>query len=229
MNSILQKPSVAGRPQSWPGGGRDGRPELLNPASVLAARAASGESKKFTLVAGLGSQDGAKDVLTGLGWTLRAQYGLRVLAIELDFHDSDFVSRFHLNPNLTLAAALNESCYLNDSAQVLDDGFSIMPAGRGEAASASAAALIRRIKAEVAPRFDLALVAAPPLSRCSDWLAFAPEVSQMLLVVEAGRWTAQDFEGVTARALEADLEVLGAILTHRKRVLPSWLLRHNRK
>jgi Mrp family chromosome partitioning ATPase len=204
---------------------REARPELAPVASLLASRAAADPEDAMTLVAGLESRDGAGELLLEIAWTLHDEYNSRVLAVEADFRHASFVSRFGLDSEKTLAAVQAGSCSLSEAASTILDRFTVLPAAASAGAGSLSPDMARRIRVDLMPRFDVALVGAPPLSAFSDALALYPSITQMVLVIESGRVGSSELERVAARISEAGIRLLGTVLTERKRRLPRWLLR----
>jgi Mrp family chromosome partitioning ATPase len=71
--------------------------------------------------------------------------------------------------------------------------------------------------------FDVVMVDMPPLLERADALALNPIVSEVVLVIEAGRTGLSDLNLFTERTKAAGLHIVTAVLNREKPLLPGWM------
>lgn len=200
-------------------------PEYSGAASLLAAHVSSGPDGKLVLVGSLEPGAAAVQTLTGLAATLRAEYQMRVLLVDLDLRSPAFINHFHLDSEITLAQVFENGGILRPAVSEVAPGISVLAGARDPGAGYSAPDAIRRVRDELLSDYDIVLIHVPPLHTFSDALALGPVAGQMILVVESGRSASAALERAALRLAGAGIRLLGVILAQSRPVIPAWIFR----
>jgi tyrosine-protein kinase Etk/Wzc len=159
--------------------------------------------------------EGKSTVMTNLAICI-AQDGQRVVVVDCDLRRP---TQHRMFPTLSnergLSSVLTNACSVEDALQPTSvENLSVLtsgpiPANPGRLVESLR---LRQVLQQLAGKFDIVLVDAPPLLVVGDAAALARSAKGMVLVVESGKTTRRMVSDLRQRAETAGLELTGVIL-----------------
>jgi len=182
---------------------------------------------RSTMVVSATAGEGASTAAVYLGRHLMRDLALNTVLIEVNRIRPALARLFDLDPKRSLAAVASGDRAILDCVQKDPTGLPIIPIGdfqSGAGLKELESALCQSVQ-ELQNSFDFILADAPPVLESADSLIAGRVIPNVILVVGAGRASQEGLRAACNQLSEARIQVLGAILNERKRILPRWLRR----
>jgi len=179
------------------------------------------------LVASATAGEGASTVAVYLGRHLMQDLAFNPVLIELNRIRPAFTRLFRLDPKRSLAAAVSGDLAILDCVQKDPTGLRVIPVGEFQTATGLKdleSALCQAVQG-LQNSFDFILADVPPVLESADTLIAGWVIPNVILVVGSGRASQESVRAARAQLADARIQVIGAILNERKRILPRWLRR----
>jgi tyrosine-protein kinase Etk/Wzc len=160
-----------------------------------------------------------------IGRQLRAAFGLRPLAVELDRTSPSFASLLGLDPNKTVQSVGAGETPLCKAVQTDASGLSVLVSTTSPYPEGVAAALRRVLDGARDEGYDMVLIDTPPVLEQADFVDAGSAVPRAILVVEAGATTDEMLDRVKRRFEQQGIGIVGAVLNKERRYMPNWLYR----
>ena len=157
---------------------------------------------------------------------LLAQYhGLKTLLVEMDFRRPKLLKRRKLYAKHSFYAVSEEAILPSDAIQSDSSGVDVIPSGRkGEIPRRDPVSTLSRILGQ-AKNYDIVLIAAPPVLETAWLPTIGSALSQMILIVDADR-TSAEVLGRTKKEIDLwRLRLFGTVFNQQKRYVPRWIER----
>ena len=194
-------------------------------AAILAKSVRAGQVKGM-LVSAASRDEGVTTTCLQVAAALSSRCEVRPLLVELDFWRPTLVRELELDPEKTLDSVLARQRCLQQAVQRLSNGVAVLAAAaRPSPPTKSLAPLVKEVMEYAVGREDIVLFDTPPLTQYGAVLSVGTVVSDLLLVVRAGRAANRSLERVQSDLKNAGIEIVGTVLNREKRFVPGWLER----
>ena len=201
--------------------------EYQRAASVV-ADSISHDKARAVVFASAWSAEGTTTMVLTVARLLTEIYGLRVLAMELNYDRPAFTRLFGLDDKKSLASIAAGAIAPEEAIQTVPAGFSVIPAGPefGPSEWARLDDLLRKVMSPVENNYDAILIDSPAVLENAAASVLMKEVPRIVLVVEAGATSYDSLDRVQREAGAQGAALVGAILNKERRFMPKWLHRH---
>lgn len=170
--------------------------------------------------------EGTTTTVLGIARELHLAYSLRVMALELNSHNSGFMTALGLqHPPAEYTGELSPPA---KDIQPAITGFPLLSLGRnleGRGTEVNSIELLDKLLKFVEKGVDVVLIDAPPVLDRTDALSASHLVDGVVLVVEAGRTRQEMLEHIRNEFAREDLNLLGSVLTKQEYAIPGWIYR----
>jgi Mrp family chromosome partitioning ATPase len=177
-----------------------------------------------TLIGSAFRGEGSSTITLQVARELAVRHGLKPLVIEMDFQRPRLLKRYNLDPENTFYAVSEGLIPPADAIQSHYSGVDFIPCGRkNEVPKQDPAGTLSRIMEQARAKHNIILVDTPPLLDNGSVLTIASIVPRMILVVEAGKTSAEVLQQMKNELEQWHISLIGSVLNRQKRFMPRWL------
>ena len=147
--------------------------------------------------------------------------GVKALVVELNRLHSVYGARLEMSEAPGVNGILS-GMSIAEAARPDASGLPVLPLTEPWPSAKSIACVATAI-VEKTSQFDIVLFDSPPLFDSADTLAIGSVVRDTIIVIRAGRTSAEALSSARQQCEEAGLRIRGSILNMRERIMPTWM------